>query len=222
MLFTEPIVTSFAVYVSFNFAVLFGFLTSIPLIFETEYGFTHAQSGLPFIAIAIGVLLSIPTMSLLDYALYQKQHRLAISSGRKGVAPEYRLYGAMLGSLGLPISLFWFAWTSQTSVHWIVPIMGLVPFAWGNISVFISCVLYMVDTYMAENGASAMAANGLLRYIFGACFPLFTLQMYKAMGFKWASSLLGFVTIALLPVPWVLFVFGERIRARSGYETWKE
>jgi hypothetical protein len=221
MLFTEPIVASFAIYVAFNFAVLFGFLASIPLIFTSVYGFTHAQSGLPFIAIAIGCLLSIPTMSLLDLVLYQKHYRRAKNENRKGIAPEYRLYGAMVGSVGLPISLFWFAWTSQKSVHWIVPIIGLVPFAWGNISVFLSCVLYMVDTYMAANGASAMAANGLLRYIFGAVFPLFTVQMYHGMGYQWASNLLGFVTLALLPVPWVLFKFGEKIRGRSGYDTWR-
>jgi hypothetical protein len=97
--------------------------------------------------------------------------------------------------------------------------MGLVPFAWGNISVFISCVLYIVDTYMATNSTSAMTANSLLRYIFGAVFPLFTLQMYSRLGFQWASSLLGFVTIALLPVPWVLLVFGDKTRGRSGYDT---
>jgi len=36
--------------------------------------------------------------------------------------------------------------------------------------------MYLVDTYQAMNGASAIAANGLLRYILGAAFPLFTLQ----------------------------------------------
>jgi hypothetical protein len=163
MLLTEPIVSAFAIYVSFNFAVLFGFLASIPLVFTSTYNFTHAQTGFPFLAIALGVLLSIPTMLLLDLYLYAPHYRRAVVEGHKGVAPEHRLYGAMLGSLGLPISLFWFAWTSQASIHWIVPILGLVPFAWGNICVFISCVLYMVDTYMAANAASALAANGLLR-----------------------------------------------------------
>jgi hypothetical protein len=36
--------------------------------------------------------------------------------------------------------------------------------------------MYLVDTYQALNGASAIAANGLLRYVFGAAFPLFALQ----------------------------------------------
>ncbi|KIN03478.1 hypothetical protein OIDMADRAFT_51439 [Oidiodendron maius Zn] len=111
-------------------------------------------------------------MSLLDRNLYQGQYRKSIEKGKKGVAPEYRLYEALFGSAGLPVSLFWCAWTAKMSVHWIIPIIGLVPFAWVNISVFISGVLYMVDTYMAANGESAMVANGLLRYIFGAAFPL--------------------------------------------------
>jgi hypothetical protein len=56
------------------------------------------------------------------------------------------------------------------------PILAAIPFAWGNLSIFIATSMYLVDTYQALNGASAVAANGLLRYIFGAAFPLFTLQ----------------------------------------------
>ena len=39
-----------------------------------------------------------------------------------------------------------------------------------------SIVLYLTDTYEALTAASAMAATGLLRYIFGSTFPLFTTQ----------------------------------------------
>ncbi len=81
--------------------------------------------------------------------------------------------------------------------------------------------MYLVDTYQAMTGASAVAANGLLRYTFGAAFPLFTLQMYQKLGIAWATSLLGFVTIALMPIPWVLFKYGRAIRGRSQYDTLK-
>ena len=80
---------------------------------------------------------------------------------------------------------------------------------------------YLVDTYQAMAAASAMAANGLLRYALGAVFPLFTLQMYQRLGINWATSLLGFITIALMPIPWVLFKFGHSIRGRSKYDTLK-
>ena len=81
--------------------------------------------------------------------------------------------------------------------------------------------MYIIDTYQALTGASALAANGLLRYTFGAAFPLFTLQMYERLGIDWATSLLGFLTIVLMPIPWVLFKFGHSIRGRSKYDTLK-
>lgn len=80
---------------------------------------------------------------------------------------------------------------------------------------------YLIDTYQALTGASAMAANGLLRYVFGAAFPLFTLQMYEKLGIGWATSLLGFITVALMPLPWVVFKYGHQLRARSTYDTLK-
>lgn len=77
------------------------------------------------------------------------------------------------------------------------------------------------NTYQALNSASTLAANGLLRSTLGAVFPLFTLQMYKGLVIGWATSLLAFVTVAMMPVPWVLFKYGKEIRARSSYETLK-
>jgi MFS family permease len=216
MLFTEYIVLSFSIYIAFNFAVLFGFLPAIPLIFTNVYHFTSEQSGLPFLGIFIGSALAVPTSVIIDRLIYQPM------KARHGVvAPEHRLYGAMIGSFGLPIGLFWFGWSARASVHWIAPIIALIPFAWGNVSIFVSAALYTVDTYQAANGASAMAANGLLRYILGATFPLFSVQMYTRLGYGWASSLLGFLTLAMLLVPWVLFRWGKAIRNRSGYDVIK-
>lgn len=116
--------------------------------------------------------------------------------------------------------------------------VAAVPFAWGNLSIFIgssrllspaafstnnasAAANYLIDTYQALNGASAIAANGLLRYTLGGVFPLFTLQMYHNLGINWATSLLGFISVALMPVPWVLFKYGKQIRARSAYDTLK-
>lgn len=140
-------------------------------------------------------------------------------TGPAPVAPEHRLYPALLGTILLPIGLFWFAWTARSDVHWISPILAGIPFAWGNLLIFMGAATYLVDTYGALNGASSLAANGLLRYALGAVFPLFALQMYKKLGIAWATSLLGFVSLALLPIPWILFKYGHRIRAMSKYPT---
>jgi hypothetical protein len=83
----------------------------------------------------------------------------------------------------------------------------------------ISATTYLVNVYQSENGASAVAANGILRYGFGAAFPLFTIQMYQAMGVHWAGSVFAFVSVVLMPVPWVFFWKGKVLRARSYYDT---
>ena len=75
----------------------------------------------------------------------------------------------------------------------------------------------MLDVYGPLSGASAMAANGLLRYCMGAAFPLFTVQMYERLGVKWATMLLAFVCLAMVPIPWVFYKFGPGIRKRSTY-----
>lgn len=43
--------------------------------------------------------------------------------------------------------------------------------------------------------------------------------VYDRLGIHWATSLLGFISVAMLPIPWVLFKWGPRIRARSRYDT---
>ncbi|RDW81932.1 hypothetical protein BP6252_03044 [Coleophoma cylindrospora] len=222
MLFTEPIVGFLSLYTAFNFSVLFSFFAAFPYVFRSVYHFSTIESGLVFISIGIGCLLAATTAIVCDKVFYQPQVALSHAAGNNGVvAPEYRLYPAMFGSIGLPLGLFWFAWTAKADIHWIAPVLSAIPFAWGNLAIFIAAATYLVDTYQALTGASAMAANGLLRYTFGAVFPLFTLQMYAGMGIGWATSLLGFVTVALMPIPWVIFKWGHSIRMRSSYDTLK-
>ena len=76
----------------------------------------------------------------------------------------------------------------------------------------------MIDAYKALNAASAIAANSLLRYMLAAAFPLFTVQMYNKLGVDWAASLLGFISVAMLPIPWILYRWGPFLRRRSAYE----
>jgi MFS family permease len=218
MLITEPIVAYFSIYTAFNFSVLFGFFDAFPIVFQGVYHFNIGESGLTFLGIGLGCSIATGIFILMDRLTYRKKTLAARAKGDMSpLPPEQRLHSAMLGSFLLPISLFWFAWTAREDIHWIVPLIATVPFGIGNLLVFCSCVLYLIDTYGSLNGASAAAANGMLRYVLGGVFPLFTIQMYRKLGIDWATSLLGFVTVALLPIPWVLYKFGPKIRARSEY-----
>jgi len=227
MLVTDPIVSFLAVYTAFNFGVLFCFFAAFPLVFQSTYPeiqiyhFTTGSTGLVYIAIGVGVISASIIFIVMDRLYYVPHARKQIAAGKHEgsllLPPETRVHPAILGSILLPISLFWFAWTARSSIHWIVPILSTILFGTGNLLVFYTAVLYQLDAYGPLYGASALAANGILRYTAGAVFPLFTRQMYRAMGVNWATTMLGFVTLALLPLPWILLKFGHKIRAKSKY-----
>jgi len=72
---------------------------------------------------------------------------------------------------------------------------------------------YLIDAF-PDHSASAMAASTLLRSIGGAFLPLVGPPMYTSLGLGWGNSLLGFVAIALTPVPVFLIMYGEQMRKR--------
>lgn len=124
------------------------------------------------------------------------------------------MWMARLGAIFIPVSLFWFGWTSYPSVHWVVPIVASAFFGAGIYIVILSILNYVVDSYQTYS-ASALAGVILARNLVGAGFPLFATQMYNRLGWEWASSLLGFLAILLVPIPFIFFYMGRAIRLRS-------
>jgi hypothetical protein len=173
MLFTEPIVSFICLYVACEFATLFTFFAAIPLIFQGVYHMSLEVSGLIFIAIVVGCLFGALTVLLCNIFFYLPQ---AAKYPGQQIAPEHRLYPALIGSFGLPIGLFWFGWTARADISWASPTLALIVFAWGNLCVFVSTTQYLVDTYHGLTVASAMSANSLARYGLAAVFPLFAIQ----------------------------------------------
>lgn len=71
----------------------------------------------------------------------------------------------------------------------------------------------MIDTFTIY-AASALAANTVARSVFGAVLPIFGLRMYDTLGLGWGNSLLAFIAVALIPVPFLLIRYGELLRTR--------
>lgn len=42
--------------------------------------------------------------------------------------------------------------------------------------------------------------------------------MYGALGLGWGNSLLAFVTLAMVPIPWFFWAYGERIRTNPKWQ----
>jgi hypothetical protein len=112
--------------------------------------------------------------------------------------------------------LFWFAWTNGAEIHWIVPIIASAFFACGLVLVFLSLMSYLIDSYVLY-AASVLAANSVLRSLFGAAFPMFTTYMYENLGIHWASSVPAFLALACMPFPLLFWIYGAKIRARCKF-----
>ena len=87
--------------------------------------------------------------------------------------PEWRLPPVMVGGVSFGIGIFWFAWTGfRKDIHWIAPTLSGFATGFGILLIFLNLLNYLVESYLMF-AASAIAANTLLRSLFGAVFPLF-------------------------------------------------
>lgn len=55
----------------------------------------------------------------------------------------------------------------------------------------------------------------MMRSMVGACFPLFTRQMFNNLGVQWAGTLLGCIAALMIPIPVLFLIFGPRLRQKS-------
>lgn len=94
-----------------------------------------------------------------------------------------------------------------------VPIMSTTIVGIGNVLVFMYVQTYLVDTFTIH-AASALATNTIVRSVAGAVLPLASQQLYRTLGLGWRNSLLALIAFILVPIPWVLLVWGERLRNR--------
>ncbi len=144
----------------------------------------------------------------LDYYVLRKS-----SSGR--MTPEQRLPPVAIGGLILPAGLFMYGWTAQAHIHWIVPIIATAILGFGLTATTIPASSYLVDAF-GIHAASAMAANLVMRNVFGAVLPLVGPPLNRNLGLGWGTSVLGFIALLFVPLPLVMMRYGERMRTWEG------
>ncbi|GLA55536.1 hypothetical protein AnigIFM63604_002186 [Aspergillus niger] len=211
LLFLEPIVLFIALYMSVLYGLLYMFFVAYPVVYQSGKGWSAGSTGLMFIPLAIGVLMSAAC------APFVNRHYLSLYAKYGGKPPaEARLIPMMASCWFIPIGLFIFAWTSYPTIHWIGPAIGGWPVGFGFIFLYNSANNYLVDTYQHQ-AASALAAKTFLRSMWGASTVLFTEQMYDRLGYQWASSLLAFIALACCAIPYVFYFKGASIRRFSRY-----
>lgn len=158
-----------------------------PYVFEGSYGFTTWKTGLTFCSVAIGLFISYITNLIFDMR-YMRIAKQTMKETGERPAPEIRFLPAILvGGPCFSIGLFWFAWTAGRT-HWLAP-----------------CA------------ASALAANTVVRSVFGSVFPLFAIKMFDRLSISWSGTLLACLGLLMMPFPIIFYRYGQSIRKRSNY-----
>ncbi|KAF7897275.1 hypothetical protein EAF00_005503 [Botryotinia globosa] len=211
LLFTEPIVFLLSLYLAIIYGTLYMMFGAFPIVYQVGRGWSAGIGGLAFCGVAVGMMIAV-LYSVWD----NKRYNATAAKQNNAAPPEARLPPALIGSICLPVGLFWFAWTNSPSVHWIVSIIGTAPFGCGMVLVFLSVMNYLIDAYVLY-AASVLAASSVLRSLFGAAFPLFTTYMYNNLGIHWASSIPAFLALACVPFPFLFYKYGASIRMKCKF-----
>ena len=211
MLALDPMCLNLCLFSSILLGILYLFFGAFGVVFSGVYGFDLSQVGLSFCGLLIGMVLATASDPM-----WQKNYERLVRKNADQSEPEYRLPPSIAGSFLVVIGLFWFAWTIQPTISPVVPLTGAGFFGAGIVLVYSGIFTFLVEAFPLY-AASALAANSFARSSFAAAFPLFGIQMYKTLGFHWASSLLAFLTVAMAPFPYVFFVYGRRLRKKSRF-----
>jgi MFS family permease len=211
MLFTEPILFSLSLYMAFIYGVLFLDFTAYPVVFQTARGWSTGIAGLSFSGIGIGMAIA----TALSPQVNRIHGRYVL---KLGPVPEARLPHLIIIVWLLPVGIFWFGWTALPPTPWVSSILAGVPFGFALVMLFLGINGYLTDCY-ERFSASALAANTMLRCLFGAGFAMFATGMYEKLGTPWATSILGFVALVLGILPLAFYRYGARLRAASKFHT---
>ena len=132
LLLLEPMCTNLCLFSAILLGILYLFFGAFPVVFQGNHGFNLSQTGLAFLGILVGMIFGAATDPYWhnNYIRLIKQREDATGEVG-GSEPEYRLPPAIGGALLVPAGLFLFAWTTYSSVHWIVPIIGSAIFGMG-------------------------------------------------------------------------------------------
>ena len=215
LLLKEPIVLLLSIYMAIIYGTLYMMFAAFPIVYQQNRHWSEGIGGLAFLGVAVGMIGAV-IYTIPDNRRYQRNEAAGIAKGEGGAAPEARLPPAMIGSVCIPIGLFIFAWTNYPSIHWIVSIIFTAPFGFGMVLVFLSIMNYLIDSYTIY-AASVLAANSVLRSMFGTVFPLFTTYMYDNLGIHWASTIPAFLALACVPFPFLFYKFGPVIRKKCKF-----
>ena len=209
--FTEPVLAFWNVYIGIIYGIVMLSYVAFPIVFQNERNWDVATSGLAFTGVFVGITLVLVTEPLLRKLVNRQP--LNPETGRP--EPEAAVLLICIGAVLEPLGQLCFALTSlPATTPYIYAIVSGVPFGYGYGLVFIYGTNYISNVFGLYS-TSASAGNLVFRSLVGAVLVLLGKQMYAALTPRGAGIALGVTELVLMPVPFVFWKWGKKIRSRS-------
>lgn len=207
-MFRTRLIPVFTLYTSIINSYLLILLSTLGSTFETVYGFSSGISGLAYLGMMVGFLISEVTLGLFSDTYARRKAR----RHPEGIAkPEDCLPPLILGALLLPASLLLYGWTLEQQTMWLAPVVGSGLVAFAAMYSYIPVQIYVVDVYTLHT-ASAIGAMSIVRSAIAAIVPLGADPLYKRLGYGWGYTLLASLAVPFIGIGVVLVRKGEQIR----------
>ena len=161
-------------YTALIYGIYYTFFEVFPLVYIDIYHFNVGTMGIVFTNVIVGCLVGIGIYCKHPFRLLMSTSVTTILTTPAGAyvkyylnpdimkngmrSQEHRLVPALFASLGLPIGLFIFAWTSRASIHWIASVIGIAIFA-ASAFVLMQCIFIYLPLSYPQYAASLFAAN---------------------------------------------------------------
>ena len=231
LLIRAPVVLVLSLYASLVFGVIYLLFTTFNGVFRGQYGFSASISGLVYLGLGIALVSGVVIFGSLKPYIQAARMK---ADGVDKPKPEYRLLLMIWLSPCVALGLFIYGWTVYYKVHWIVPIVGTFFIGLGVYFVLVTCIsccysayqiganfyqmptqLYLIELFGSKDAPAALSAMNVLRYMGGTFLPLAGPRLYRALGYGWGNSLLGFLALLFAPPPVLFYKYGERLRAKG-------
>ncbi|APA06550.1 hypothetical protein SS1G_12744 [Sclerotinia sclerotiorum 1980 UF-70] len=208
IMFTEPVVLFLGLYNGFAYGILFLYLDGVFDVFVVNNGLSYIGADLTYLNFVVGVVvmfLFVPVQTWF-YARDRKKHGIN--------RPEARFLTSLVTVWLFPVTLLWFAFTSDGSVSYWSPVVAGGVLGFADPLLWLSMLNYITDSYPNVAGA-AIAAFLIPSFALAAGLAHLGVLMFDNMSTKWAMGTIGFISIGLCALIYFIYFFGAKVRARS-------
>ncbi len=207
----DPAVLFTNIYTALQYGIYYSFFEVFPLVYPVMYGFDLGETSIVFVCITVACLFGI--IIYCSYVYFYLEPDI-IKNGLR--AQEHRLVPALFASIGMPIGLFIFGWTSNPDIHWMASVVGIVIFASSGFVLFQCIFMYLPLSY-PQYAASLFAANDTCRSALAAGAIIFARPLFINLGVGRGVSVLAGLAAGGVMGMWCLYYYGAKLRARSRF-----